>query len=105
MRSTTAQVRKHPGSAVICPAWCEIQHQDPLEQSLELQENERVHTLRIGSLPYASVSVCQVDSLTTGEPGEPYVWAETEGLLNTEQSIRYAELVTKAVAMVRGPAA
>jgi hypothetical protein len=82
-----------------CPTWCTVKHSHPMAQREEQLYGLREHGRCLGIVAGASAWINRTDILATSTPGAVTVWAETEGDLNTEQSIRYAELVTAAVAL------
>nr|WP_221382767.1 hypothetical protein [Actinoplanes polyasparticus] len=82
-----------------CPAWCTANHENPMMQREELEDGIREHGFCVGQVAEASVWVNRSDVLTGVRPGRVTVWAESEGPLNTEESIKYAQLIAAATAI------
>ena len=89
-------------TAFACPKWCTTNHQHPMCQREELEDGIREHGFCVGQVAEASVWVNRSDVLAGVRPGRVTVWAESEGPLNNDESIKFAQLIAAATAIAEG---
>lgn len=86
-------------TAFACPTWCTSNHEHPMMQREELEDGIREHGFCLGHVAEASVWVNRSDVLAGVRPGRVTVWAESEGPLDTAESIKFAQLIAAATAI------